>query len=392
MPPIYLDYNATTPLDPRVLEEMMPFFQGQFGNAASRSHPYGWQAGEAVKIARERVAAAIGAVPEEIVFTSGATESDNLALKGVAEKYVRKGDHLITVATEHKAVLDVCEYLETIGKRVTYLPVDGQGLIDLEVLENAISDETVLVSVMLGNNETGVLQPIREISELVHRKGSLLMTDGTQALGKMPVDVQAMGIDLMAFTAHKVYGPKGVGALYIRRRNPRVVLAPVMHGGGHERGSRSGTLNVPGIVGFGKAMELAQQELATDRERIAALRDRLEAGILELEETAVNGAGAPRLPNVTNVRFGYVNAEALLMAMAPIAVATGSACTSAAIEPSHVLAAMGLSHDDAYASIRFSLGRFTTSEEVETAIATVHRAIGKLRPRNPAWRARQNAM
>lgn len=389
MSPIYLDYNATTPLDERVLEAMLPFFKHQFGNAASSTHVYGWQAEEAVRIAREQIAAAIGAEPEELVFTSGSTESNNLALKGVAERYARKGDHLITLATEHKAVLDVCSYLEQIGKRVTMLPVQENGLVELEALENAMNDATVLVSVMLANNETGVIQPLKAISEIVHRHGSLLHTDATQAPGKLAFDVQDLGVDLVSLSAHKVYGPKGVGALYVRRKRPRVSLSPIIHGGGHERGHRSGTLNVPGIVGFGKAMALAQAELSEDVARILPLRDRLEQALLDLPETQVNGSGAPRLPNVTNVSFGYVNADALLMAMRRIAVSTGSACTSALIEPSHVLAAMGISDDDAYASIRFSLGRFTTSEDIDTAIAVVQAAIEKLRSRNPAWRALQ---
>lgn len=385
---IYLDYNATTPVDERVLAAMLPFFRTDFGNAASRTHAFGWRAEEAVKMAREEIASAIGARPEEIVFTSGATESDNLALKGVAEMYARKGDHIITLTTEHKAVLDTCAYLEKIGKRVTYLSVDKEGMVDLKALEQEMTEQTVLVSIMLANNETGVVQQMKEISDIVHRHGSLLMSDATQAVGKIPVDVDALGIDLMAFSAHKLYGPKGVGALYVRRKNPRVSLSAIQHGGGHERNFRSGTLNVPGIVGFGKALALCRAEMEEEALRIAALRDRLEHALLAVPETFVNGNQANRLPNVTNMSLRYVNAEALIMAMRGVAVATGSACTSAAIEPSHVLAAMGLDTEDAYASIRFSLGRFTTEEEVEEAIRIVLAAIKKLRARNPAWLAK----
>ena len=385
---IYLDYNSTTPVDERVLAAMLPFFRTDFGNSASRTHAFGWRAAEAAKIAREQIAAFIGARPEEIVFTSGATESDNLGLKGVAEMYARKGDHIITVTTEHKAVLDACAYLEKIGKRVTYLSVNAEGLVDLEELEREMTEQTVLVSIMLANNETGVVQPMKEIAEIVHRHGSILMSDATQAIGKIPVDVNALGIDLMAFTAHKLYGPKGVGALYVRRRNPRVNLSAQLHGGGHERNFRSGTLNVPGIVGFGKAISLCREEMEQEALRIAALRDRLEQALLAVPETFVNGGQASRLPNVTNMGLRYVNAEALIMAMRGVAVATGSACTSAAIEPSHVLAAMGLDSNDAYASIRFSLGRFTTEEEVEETIQIVEAAIKKLRGRNPEWLAK----
>lgn len=386
---IYLDHNATTPLDPRVFEEMEPFFRGQFGNAASRTHMLGWQAEEAVKIARERIATAVGCIPEEIIFTSGATESDNLALKGVAEMYARKGSHLITATTEHKAVLDTCAYLEKIGKAVTYLPVDGEGLLKAAQVEEALTDETVLVSVMLANNETGIVQPLAEIGEAVHARGSLLMSDATQAVGKIPVDVNALGIDLMAFTAHKLYGPKGVGALYVRRRNPRVVLSPQIHGGGHERGFRSGTLNVPGIVGLGKAVELAVAEMEATSKRLTKLRDKLEGALLAIPETFVNGSREHRLTHVSNMSFRFVEAEAMIMAMRNLAVATGSACTSASIEPSHVLRAMGLGNDDAYASIRFSLGRFTTEEEVDQAIASVTSAIEKLRSMSPAWKMRK---
>jgi cysteine desulfurase len=382
---VYLDHNATTPLDPRVLEEMLPFLTSKFGNAASRTHLFGWEAEEAVKIARERIANLVGAEPGEIVFTSGATESDNLALKGVAEIYASRGDHLITVATEHKAVLDTCEYLEKTGRTVTYLPVDADGRITPEQVAAAMTDRTILVSVMLANNETGVLQPIREIAEVVHAKGAILMSDATQAVGKMPVKVNEWGIDLMAFSAHKMHGPKGVGALYVRRRGPRVALAPQMHGGGHEKGFRSGTLNVPGIVGFGMAALLASEEAEEEAVFLRRLRDRLEKALLALPDVRVNGSLAHRMEHVTNLSFGGVEAEALMMAMRDLAVSTGSACTSASLQPSHVLQAMGLSQDDAYASIRFSLGRFTTGEEIDYAIQTAIQAIQQLRLANPLW-------
>lgn len=379
MKPIYLDYCATTPVDPRVLEAMLPFYTTHFGNAASTTHSYGWQAEEAVKIAREQLAALIGAEKEEIIFTSGATEGDNLALKGVAEVYVRKGDHIITLATEHKAVLDTCAYLERIGKRVTYLPVQPDGRVDLDALRAAVTEQTVLVSVMLANNEIGTLQPMAEISAIARAQGALVMSDATQAVGKIPVDVNALGIDLLAFTAHKMYGPKGIGALYVRRRNPRVRLMPGVHGGGHERGFRSGTLNVPGIVGFGKAAEICAAEMAAEAPRLAALRDRLETALLEIPGTMVNGSRAHRLPHVSNLSFADIDAEQLIMAMRGLAVATGSACTSASIEPSHVLRALGIADDDAYASIRFSLGRMTTDADIDFAIAHAREAIEKLR-------------
>jgi cysteine desulfurase len=377
--PIYLDNNATTALDERVLEAMLPFLREVYGNAASSTHAYGWQAAEAVKIAREQVAGLIGATPEEIVFTSGATESDNLALKGVAEAYASKGDHIVTVATEHKAVLDTCKWLEKTGRRVTYLGVDSDGLIDLAELEAAIGAQTVLVSVMLANNETGVIQDLAAISEIVHRKGSLLMSDATQAVGKIPVDVNALGIDLLALSAHKLHGPKGVGALYVRRRGPRVALAPQMHGGGHERGHRSGTLNVPGIVGLGMACEMARLGLSQHGLKMAALRDRLENALLALSGVRRNGHAIHRLPNTSNLSFDGVEADALINAMPGIAIATGSACTSALMEPSHVLSAMGVVDSAAFASIRFSLSRMTTAEEVELAILEVTKGVAKLR-------------
>lgn len=368
------------------MEEMMPFFGEMYGNAASRTHSFGWQAEEAVKIARERIATLIGALPEEIIFTSGATESDNLALKGVAELYAGKGDHIITLATEHKAVIDTCDYLEKIGKQVTVLGVNAEGLIDLAELEAAMTPQTVLVSVMMANNEIGVVQPMAEIAEIVHRHGSILMSDATQAVGKIPTNVHETGIDLMAFSAHKMYGPKGVGALYVRRRNPRVRLAPQLHGGGHERGFRSGTLNVPGIVGLGKAAELCGAEMEAEALRMAGMRDQLENALLQMPCVSVNGSRTHRLPQVSNLSFQYVDADALIMAMRGIAVSTGSACTSASIEPSHVLQALGLPDDDAYASIRFSLGRFTTEKDIEFATTHVVQAIEKLRQLNPGWR------
>lgn len=383
--PIYLDYNATTPLDERVLDAMLPFMKNIYGNAASRSHSMGWQAAEAVRIAREQIAQCIGAEPEEIVFTSGATESNNLAIKGVADMYAEHGNHIVTVSTEHKAVLDVCDYLEKQGTRITRLKVDATGHIDLEALEAAMTEQTVLVSVMYANNEIGVIHPMAEIAEIAHRHGAIFMSDATQAVGKIPVNVQESGIDLMAFSAHKVYGPKGVGALYVRRRNPRVRLTPIIHGGGHERGFRSGTLNVPGIVGFGKALELCAAESAGEPQRLAALRDRLESSLTQIPYVVVNGDTAHRLPNVTNLSFGYVDADALIMAMRNLAVATGSACTSASFEPSHVLKALGMQEADAYASIRFSLGRFTTEADIDQAIEQATKAIEKLRGMNPEW-------
>jgi cysteine desulfurase len=377
-PPIYLDNNATTALDPEVLAAMLPFFTTMYGNAASSTHPFGWQAAEAVKIAREQVAGLIGAAPEEIVFTSGATEADNLALKGVAEAYAVKGDHIITVATEHKAVLDTCHWLEKTGRRVTYLPVDRDGLLDLAELEAALTPQTILVSVMLANNETGVIQPLAKISEIVHAKSSLLMSDATQALGKIPVDVNALGIDLMAMSAHKLHGPKGVGALYVRRRNPRVAIAAQMHGGGHERAMRSGTLNVPGIVGFGKAAEIALAGLAEHGSNMQRLRDQLETGLLALPGVIRNGHPTHRLPNTSNLSFPGIEADALLNAIRSIAVATGSACTSALMQPSHVLQAMSVLDDAAFASLRFSLSRFTTEEEILAAMEEVGRGVGKI--------------
>jgi len=383
--PIYLDNNATTPLDPRVLEAMMPYFTEVFGNAASRNHPFGWAAEEAVDYAREQIAALINCDPKEIIFTSGATESDNLGIKGVYEMYAQKGNHIITATTEHKAVLDTCKHIEKLGGRVTYLPVNEQGLISLEELEAAMTPQTILVTIMYGNNETGTIQPIREIAAIAHKHGALFMTDGTQAVGKIPVDVIADGIDLMAFTAHKFYGPKGVGALYVRRKNPRVKVTAQMDGGGHERGMRSGTLNVPGIVGLGKACELARLEMAQDAERLSKMRDRLEASLLELEESYVNGSREHRLPHVANISFKYVEGEGLMMGVKDLAVSSGSACTSASLEPSYVLKALGLSDDLAHSSLRFGLSRFTTDEQIDYAINHVKEAVTKLREMSPLW-------
>jgi len=383
--PIYLDNNATTPLDPRVLEAMMPYLTDVFGNAASRNHPFGWAAEEGVDYAREQIAKLINCDPKEIIFTSGATESDNLGIKGVFEMYSQKGSHVITATTEHKAVLDTCKHLEKLGGRVTYLPVNEQGLISLEELEAAMTPETILVTIMYGNNETGTIQSIREIAKIAHKHGALFMSDGTQAVGKIPVDVQADGIDIMAFTAHKMYGPKGVGALYVRRKNPRVKVTAQMDGGGHERGMRSGTLNVPGIVGLGKACELARLEMEADTARLSAMRDRLEAELTTLEESYVNGSREQRLPHVTNISFKYVEGEGLMMGVKDLAVSSGSACTSASLEPSYVLKALGLSDDLAHSSLRFGLSRFTTDEQIDYAINHVKEAVTKLREMSPLW-------
>jgi len=383
--PIYLDNNATTPLDPRVLDAMLPYMTKMFGNAASRNHAFGWHAEEAVDYARDQIASLINCSSKEIIFTSGATESDNLAIKGVFEMYASKGNHIITVTTEHKAVLDTCKHIEKIGGKVTYLPVNAEGLINLKQLEEAITDKTILISVMYANNEVGVIQPIREISAIAKKHGVLFFTDATQAVGKIPVDVEADGIDLMAFSAHKMYGPKGVGALYVRRKNPRVKVTAQMDGGGHERGMRSGTLNVPGIVGLGKAAELAKQEMEADTQRIAAMRDRLERELLTIEESYVNGSVEHRLPHVSNISFKYVEGEGLMMGVKDLAVSSGSACTSASLEPSYVLKALGLSDDLAHSSLRFGLSRFTTDEEIDFAIDHVKEAVQKLREMSPLW-------
>ncbi len=384
--PVYLDHNATTPCDPRVVEAMIPYFTNNFGNAASRNHPFGWQAEEAVDYAREQVAKLIGADPKEIIFTSGATESDNLAIKGVFDMYASKGNHVITCVTEHKAVLDTCKHIEKEGGEVTYLPVSNEGLIDLKELEAAIKPTTVLIAIMYANNETGTIQPVREISAIARKHGVLFFSDATQAVGKVPVDVNKDGIDLLAMTAHKMYGPKGIGALYVRRKNPRVKVTAQMDGGGHERGMRSGTLNVPGIVGFGKACELARNEMAADAERLSKLRDKLENALLKLEEAYVNGSKEHRLPHVSNISFKYVEGEGLMMGFNKnIALSSGSACTSASLEPSYVLKALGLGDDLAHSSLRFGLGRFTTEEQIDYTIEQVTNTVLKLREMSPLW-------
>ena len=384
--PVYLDNNATTPCDPRVVEAMIPYFTENFGNAASRNHPFGWAAEEAVDYAREQVAKLIGADPKEIIFTSGATEGDNLAIKGVFEMYASKGNHIITATTEHKAVLDTCKHIEKLGGEVTYLQVQPDGLIDLKDLEAAIKPTTILIAIMYANNEIGVVQPVREISALAKKNGVLFFTDGVQAVGKIPVDVNKDGIDLMAFTSHKMYGPKGVGALYVRRKNPRVKVTAQMDGGGHERGMRSGTLNVPGIVGFGKAAELARLEMEQDTKRLGALRDKLENELLKIEEAYVNGNREHRLPHVANISFKHVEGEGLLMGFNKnIALSSGSACTSASLEPSYVLKALGLGDDLAHSSLRFGLGRFTTEEQIDYTIEQVRNTVLKLREMSPLW-------
>ena len=384
--PIYLDNNATTPMDPRVLEAMTPFFLEHFGNAASRNHPFGWEAEEAVDYAREQVAKLIGADPKEIIFTSGATEADNLGIKGVFEMYASKGNHIITATTEHKAVLDTCKHIEKIGGEVTYLQVKRDGLIDLKELEAAIKPTTILIAIMYANNEIGTVMPIKEISAIARKHGVLLFTDGTQAVGKIPVDVNKDGIDLMAFTAHKMYGPKGVGALYVRRKNPRVKVTAQIDGGGHERGMRSGTLNVPGIVGFGKACELCMLDMEADTKRISILRDKLETELMKLEEAYINGSTEHRLPHVTNISFKHVEGEGLLMGFNKnIALSSGSACTSASLEPSYVLKALGLGDDLAHSSLRFGLGRFTTEEQIDYTIKAISETVLKLREMSPLW-------
>lgn len=391
--PVYLDYNATTPCDPRVVEAMLPYFTSRFGNAASRTHPFGWQAEEAVDLAREQISKLIGSETREIIFTSGATEADNLALKGVFDMYSGKGSHIITAATEHKAVLDTCKHIEKMGGEITYLPVNAEGLINPEELEASIKPGTILIAIMYANNETGVIQPIREISAIAKKHGILFFSDATQAVGKIPVDVNQDGIDLMAFSAHKIYGPKGAGALYVRRKNPRVKLTAQMDGGGHERGIRSGTLNVPGIVGFGKACALCQQEMEADTMRIRPLRDKLEQALTQLEESYVNGSREHRMPHVTNLSFKYVESETLMMGFnKDIAVSSGSACTSASLEPSYVLKAMGLSDELAHSSLRFALGRYTTSEQIDYTIGQVSRTVNSLREVSPLWAMRKDVI
>ena len=374
--PVYLDYNATTPVDPRVLETMLPYFSEKFGNAASKTHSYGWIAEDAVELAQQQVAGLINCEPNEIIFTSGATESINLALKGVFESYKSNGNHIITISTEHKAVLDTCNFLEKLGATITYLPVMRDGLIDRGVFEKSFTDKTILVAVMYANNETGVIQQIKELANYTKSKNVIFFTDATQALGKILIDVQSDNIDLMAFSAHKIYGPKGVGALYVRRKNPRVRLAPQIHGGGHQKGFRSGTLNVPGIVGFGKSCEICKNEMATDSTKLFALRNKLESELLQLQGVKVNGNTQHRLSHVSNLRFANTNADELITKLNPdMAVATGSACTSATQEPSHVLKAMGLSDEEARHSIRFSLGRFTTENEIDYVVKKIKEKI-----------------
>jgi cysteine desulfurase len=384
--PIYMDHNATTPMDPRVLEAMMPYFTKVYGNAASRSHQYGWEAEEAVENARKQIADLIGATTKEIVFTSGATESDNLALMGVAEMYASKGNHIITLPTEHKAIIDTCKYLERHGKEVTYLSVDEFGMVDLDALRNAIKDTTILVSIMMANNEIGTIQPVAEIGKICREKGVLFHTDATQGVGKIPVDVNAMNIDLMSFSAHKMYGPKGVGALYVRKKSPRVKLSEQMHGGGHERGMRSGTLNVPAIVGFGKACEICNNEMAEESARLTRLRDKMINTFLErVEYSYLNGHPTQRLPHNVNVSFEYVEGEGLMMGIKDLAVSSGSACTSATLEPSYVLKALGRGDELAHSSIRYGLGRFTTEEEVDFAIEQTIETVNHLRELSPLW-------
>jgi cysteine desulfurase len=390
--PIYLDNNSTTPMDPRVLESMLPFFNEKFGNAASRNHSFGWNAEKAVDDAREQVAHLIGSTSKEIIFTSGATEANNLAIKGAYEMYASQGNHIITVTTEHKAVLDACKKAEKSGAEVTYLSPNEDGLINLNELEAAITDKTILITIMYGNNEIGVVQDIKAISAIAKKNGILFHTDATQAVGKIPVDVLADGIDLMSFTAHKMYGPKGVGALYVRRKNPRVKVTSQMDGGGHERGMRSGTLNVPGIVGFGKACELCEQEMDQEAVRLSAMRDKLEKELLTIEEAYVNGNPAHRLPHVANISFKFVEGEGLMMGTKDIAVSSGSACTSASLEPSYVLKSLGLDDELAHSSLRFGLGRFTTEEEIDFAIDHVKTAVNKLREMSPLWEMFQDGI
>jgi cysteine desulfurase len=392
--PIYLDNHATTPVDPRVLDAMLPYFCEKFGNAASKSHTFGWEAEAAVDVARARVARLIGATsPREIVFTSGATESDNLAIKGVAESYGDKGNHIVTCVTEHKAVLDGCKALEKRAFQVTYLPVDRQGMIDLEGLRDALTDKTILISVMAANNEIGTFQPIKEIGRLAREKGIIFHTDATQAVGKIPINVEDSGIDLLSLSAHKMYGPKGVGALYVRSFGARVKLAAMIDGGGHERGMRSGTLNVPGIVGLGRACELAQEEMVAEGERTTALRERLKNRLIDqLDEVYLNGHALERLPGNLNMSFAYVEGESLLMALKEIAVSTGSACTSASLEPSHVLKAIGVADERAHAALRFGVGRFNTVEEIDYTVQRVVEEVRRLREMSPVYKARRSKL
>jgi len=388
--PVYLDNNATTPVDPRVRDAMWPYFTGKFGNAASKSHSFGWEAEEAVETARQQVADLIGASAKEIIFTSGATESDNLAIKGVAEMYAERGNHIITCLTEHKAVIDTCKYLAEKGCEITWLGPDEHGRVFAEQVAEAITDRTVLITLMLANNEVGTLHPVAEVGKVAKDRGVLFHCDATQGVGKVPVNVEEMGVDLLSLSAHKIYGPKGIGALYVRRRSPRVRLALQMHGGGHERGMRSGTLNVPGAVGLGVACEIVAELLPEEAKRLTSLRDRLEKLIRDgLDHVKLNGHPTERAPNTSNLSFAYVEGESLMMKMKNVAVSSGSACTSASLEPSHVLRAMGVGDDLAHSSIRFSLGRFTTVEEVEYAAGEVIRSVKELRELSPLYEMAQ---
>ncbi len=384
--PIYMDNHATTPVDPRVLDAMLPYFREEFGNSASRNHAFGWKAEEAVERSRKQIAALIGARPKEIIFTSGATESDNLAIKGVAEMYAEKGNHIITCLTEHKAVLDSCKKLEKHGFRITWLPVESSGRIDLDRLRDAITDQTILITLMYANNEIGVIHPVAEIGRIAHERGVLFHCDAVQAVGKVPVNVIDENIDMLSISAHKMYGPKGVGALYVRRRNPRVQLTSQVDGGGHERGMRSGTLNVPGIVGLGEACALCQKEMAEEAVRLKALRDRLKVRLeAALDEVYVNGTMEHRLPNSLSMSFAYVEGESLLMGINDVAVSSGSACTSATLEPSYVLKALGTGDDLAHSSIRFGIGRFNTEAEVDYVADRVTQVVRKLRELSPLY-------
>jgi cysteine desulfurase len=391
--PIYMDNHATTPMDPRVFEAMKPYFVDVFGNAASRNHSFGWEAEEATEKARRQIADLIGATPKEIVFTSGATESNNLALKGIAEMCAERGNHIITQVTEHKAVLDPCKRLERQGVRVTYLPVKQDGVIDLDQLHDAITDKTILISIMYANNEIGVVQPIQEIGKIAKEKGVLFHSDAAQTVGKVPVNVISGGIDVLSLSAHKLYGPKGSGALYVRRRSPRVQITAQIDGGGHERGMRSGTLNVPGIVGLGAACEVAKREMAEESKRLSFLRDKLKDKLMaELDEVYVNGSMEHRLPHNLNISFAYVEGESLLMGINDVAVSSGSACTSATLEPSYVLKALGAGDDLAHSSIRFGIGRFNTEEEIDYVCNRVVDVVKKLRELSPLYEMAQEGV
>lgn len=384
--PVYLDNNSTTRTDPRVLEVMLPYFTEKFGNSASRNHSYGWETEEGVDLAREQVASVINASSKEIIFTSGATESNNLAIKGVAAMYRKKGNHIITAATEHKAVIDPCMRLERDGGQVTFLPVDKHGLVSPQQVSDAINDKTILVSIMAANNEIGTIHPLKEIGKICKAKGVLFHTDATQAIGKIPLDVEDMGIDLLSMSAHKMYGPKGVGALFVRRKDPRVRIDAMLDGGGHERGMRSGTLNVTGIVGMGMAAEICRKELAPESERLLKLRNRLHEGLTsKLEDIYLNGHPVQRLPGNLNISFAFVEGEGLMMGIKDVAVSSGSACTSASLEPSYVLKALGLGDELAHSSIRFGIGRFNTEEEIDFVINDVVRAVNHLRNMSPLY-------